>query len=58
MTEFVIEDIEKHRTSKKGEVEFYIKWEGYGPEENTWEVSSVFASARPGEAGRRRGFFS
>jgi hypothetical protein len=38
MTEFVIEDIEEHRTSKEGETEFFIKWEGYGPEENTWEV--------------------
>eukprot|EP00946_MAST-07B_sp_MAST-7B-sp1_P004654 g4654.t1 len=35
---FVIESIEKHRMSKKhGETEFYIKWQGYGPEENTWE---------------------
>ena len=37
---FVIENIEKHRLVKDGnETEFYIKWEGYGPEENTWEVS-------------------
>ena len=42
---FVIESIEKHRMSKKhGETEFYIKWQGYGPEENTWEV-------RPGADG-------
>eukprot|EP00946_MAST-07B_sp_MAST-7B-sp1_P005084 g5084.t1 len=38
---FVIESIEKHRMSKKhGETEFYIKWQGYGPEENTWETQS------------------
>ena len=35
--EYVVEKILKHRTTKKGETEYFLKWKGFPPEENTWE---------------------
>uniref|UniRef100_A0A1B0DB90 Uncharacterized protein n=1 Tax=Phlebotomus papatasi TaxID=29031 RepID=A0A1B0DB90_PHLPP len=34
--EYQVESIIDRRV-KKGRVEYYIKWEGYSSEENTWE---------------------
>jgi len=39
--EFVVERILERRTSRRGEVEFLVKWEGYDElEDNTWEPFS------------------
>ena len=35
--QFVVEEIQGHKKTKKGEVEYYIKWVGYPKSENTWE---------------------
>lgn len=38
--EWEVEDVVSHRISKKGELEFFIKWKGYKSSENTWEPES------------------
>lgn len=35
--EYVVEKILKHRTTKKGTTEYFLKWKGFPDEENTWE---------------------
>lgn len=35
--EYVVEEILKHKITKKNKVEFFLKWKGFGPEDNTWE---------------------
>ncbi|XP_057293747.1 chromobox protein homolog 1-like [Hydractinia symbiolongicarpus] len=35
--EYVVEKILKHRVTKKGKTEYYLKWKGFPSEENTWE---------------------
>ena len=34
---FKVEAILKKRTTKKGELEYLIKWEGFSDRDNTWE---------------------
>ena len=40
--DFDVEKILRHRRNKKGELEFLVRWEGYGEEEDTWEPPSNF----------------
>ena len=35
--EYVVEEVVKHKITKKNKVEFYLKWKGFEPEDNTWE---------------------
>lgn len=35
--EYVVEQILKHKITKKNKVEFFLKWKGFSPEDNTWE---------------------
>jgi len=39
--DFDVESIIRHRRGKKGELEFLVRWEGYGEEEDTWEPQAV-----------------
>lgn len=35
--EYVVEQILKHKITKKSKVEFFLKWKGFGLDDNTWE---------------------
>ena len=35
--EYVVEHILHKRVTKKGELEYFIKWEGYSNKYNSWE---------------------
>ena len=35
--QFVVEKVMKKRVGKGGQVEYFIKWQGYPHSENTWE---------------------
>ena len=35
--EFVVEQILNHRVTKKGKLEYYLKWKGFSNADNTWE---------------------
>jgi hypothetical protein len=35
--EFVVEQIVKKRVDKAGRVSYFVKWAGYGPQDNSWE---------------------
>ena len=38
--EFVVEEIVDKWTPRNGQVEFLVKWKGYGDEDNSWELAS------------------
>ena len=44
---FEVESILSHRRSARGggEVEYLVRWKGYGPEEDTWQTSADVVSA-------------
>lgn len=44
--EWEVEEVMAVRTTESGKEEFYIKWEGYGSEENTWEPAENVANCR------------
>jgi len=48
---YEIEKIENHRIGKKN-VEFLVKWKGYGKDSNTWENFEMFAYDAPEVAER------
>ena len=35
--EYVVEQVIKHKITKKNRVEFFLKWKGFSTEDNTWE---------------------
>lgn len=35
--EFAVEEIVKHRVEKNKKIKYLIRWEGYGPADDTWE---------------------
>jgi len=35
--QFIVEKIMKMRTTKKGKVQYLLKWKGFSDNENTWE---------------------
>jgi len=35
--EYVVEQILNHRMTKKGKLEYYLKWKGFSDADNTWE---------------------
>lgn len=35
--EYVVEEVVKHKITKKNKVEFFLKWKGFEPDDNTWE---------------------
>ncbi|CAG8616415.1 10892_t:CDS:2 [Acaulospora colombiana] len=42
---FVVERIVSHRRKKDGLLQYLIKWEGFGPEQNSWEdANDVYAT--------------
>jgi hypothetical protein len=46
--EYEVDFIEGHKLSKDGEkIQFFVRWKGYRPEENTWETFDFFAHDAP-----------
>jgi len=35
--EYVVEEVVKHKITKKNKVEFFLKWKGFSQDDNTWE---------------------
>jgi hypothetical protein len=45
-TEYIVEKIIAHKYDKKGSgIKYLIRWEGYGPQFNTWETCSHLKNA-------------
>lgn len=41
---FVVEKIMDYRKNDQGDFEFFVRWKGYGPEEDTWEPLTMFGT--------------
>jgi len=35
--EYVVETVLRHRTTRKGTIEYLLKWKGFSQDDNTWE---------------------
>lgn len=40
---YLVEDIRKHRLDPQGNIEYFVKWDGYPENENTWEPACTCA---------------
>lgn len=46
--QYKIDFIEDYRFDKEtATIEFLVRWEGYGPDDNTWESFEMFAHDAP-----------
>ncbi|KAF9542836.1 chromo domain-containing protein, partial [Agrocybe pediades] len=41
---YVVEEILNSRMFRK-QLQYFVKWEGYGPEDNSWEYAELLANA-------------
>ena len=54
-----IEKIVDKRVDSDGQVEYFVKWKGYGDEENTWEpIENIEADTMIEEFEKKRYFLS
>jgi hypothetical protein len=44
---FEVEKILEKRTSKKGGIEYLVKWKGYGEDQNSWEPEAILREDIP-----------
>ncbi|KAL0952731.1 hypothetical protein HGRIS_006962 [Hohenbuehelia grisea] len=44
---YVIQAIDDHRETEHGDVEYHVKWWGYGPEDSTWQAEWALLEDAP-----------